>query len=170
MLSNNCYVLSNWKRVNHHQKQREPLSFASSKNPTISKGIEGFWSHCVKCSRSNTSSPIHWEQNLSSYSWSWWVLGKYWLSLVPFQMCKVWEQFKVWCSSSCIHWCNQSWIVCQFKPQCNDGNVIFQTPGMKEGMLEKANNLQTDTIIGFVKDKKILALIITCTSTFCKTL
>ncbi len=34
----------------------------------------------------------------------------------------------------------------------NDGHVIIQTPGMKEVMLQKANALQTDTIMGFVKD------------------
>ncbi len=36
----------------------------------------------------------------------------------------------------------------------NDGHVIFQSPGMKEVILEKANALQTDTIMGFVKDEQ----------------
>ncbi len=48
----------------------------------------------------------------------------------------------------------------------NDGHVIFQTPGMKEVMLEKANALQTDTIMGFVKDERMPSLNVTCTSTF----
>jgi len=52
----------------------------------------------------------------------------------------------------------------------NDGHVIIQTPGMKEVMLQKANALQTDTIMGFVKDKKIPTLNVTCTSTFSETL
>lgn len=44
--------------------------------------------------------------------------------------------------------------------------VILQTPGMKEFMLKKANTLQTNIIMGFVKDERMPSLNVTCTGTF----
>ncbi len=47
-----------------------------------------------------------------------------------------------------------------------DGSFNFQTPGMKRIMLDKANVLQTDTIMGCVRYEKVPLANVTCTCTF----
>lgn len=48
------------------------------------------------------------------------------------------------------------------------GRIILQNPGTKRTILDKANALQTGTILGFVSDKKLPSANVTCTRTFSK--
>ncbi len=154
----------------YHKKQREPLSSTSSKNPPSAKALRDFE---AIIRNDPEATPIH----LSIGNKTCTPIHDLDESLVKIDQVRYHSR----CAKiennakseigflESINAMNPG-LTISSSLKSNDGHVIFQTPGKKEIMLQKANALQTDTIIGFVKDKKIPEMNVMCTSTFCKTL